>query len=234
MQYKANVTATLLICLLASAACTRPAVTPKPPGFQDQADALRDWMKVAGHIADDMTRYGFLPDPASQAAFPTANGAPYYIYVSNEKSPFLHEVAQSLKAEILRRGGAVARSPVGAAAINLDLSLVRWPPRRGPPTGAATAAGLAAGTALLLANQAPLTPAAGFGLLAGAGLLVDAALALTPNTDTEIAWEASILSGDRIVFSVRYPMYIANADRDLYLGEPQIVGPPLVQVRYRP
>jgi hypothetical protein len=223
----------IVVSLLMAPGCTRPAVAPKVPGFQEQADALRDWEMVARKIADDMASYGFLPNPTS----PVRTYPPYYVRVSNAASPFLHEVRQSLQADILRRGGAVASTPNGAAVIALDYSIVQWSPRNRAPDGTGTAAGLAAGSAVLMANQAPLTPAAGFGILAGVGIAADIARTLIPNTDTELAWEASITQGDRIVFDVRYPMYIHDADVALYAGVtpvPPIVGPPPVQVLYRP
>src|SRR6185503_5022160 len=114
-----------------------------------------------------------------------------YVNVSIPNSQFLHEVKQSLQGEILRNGGAVVRSPVGAAVIDLDVNVVQWPSRSRIPDGTGTALGLAGGTALVISRHAPLTAAAGFGLLAGAGILTDVVRALTPDTNTEIAWEAS-------------------------------------------
>ena len=223
---------TLLVALTVAGltgACTRPAVAPKPLAFQQSADALRDWQAVAQQIALDMQRDGFLPDPLRPTA--AAPRQPYYVASTTPPSQFLQEVAQSLKGEILAHGGAVARTPFGAAVIDLDVDVVRWPPRDRVPDGTGTLLGLAGGTAVVLANQAPLTPAAGFGLLAGAGILADVLRTMTPNTNTEIAWGASIAIGNQVVFDVRYPMYIGDGDTDLYV-EPS--PPQLVQLRYAP
>lgn len=217
--------------------CTRPAVAPKPPSFQDQANAVRDWEDVARQIAGDMVRAGLLPDPLHPATTPSWN-QPFYIQFSAQRPQFLHEVAESLEAEIVQHGGIVVRSPYGAAQINLDVDVVRWSPRNRLPDLTYTAAGLAGGTAVVLGNQPPLTPAAGFGLLAGAGILADLARTMTPHTHTEIAWGAQIIEGSRVVFAARYPMYIADADLALYEPAPPppppLVGPPLVQLRYAP
>ena len=48
-------------CLLAS--CNQPAVTPKPPAFQNSENTVRDWNNVAHRIADRMAELGYLPDP---------------------------------------------------------------------------------------------------------------------------------------------------------------------------
>ena len=212
-----------------TSACTRPAVAPKPLAFQQSADALRDWQAVAKQIALDMQRDGFLPGRLQSSA--AAPRQPYYIHVATARSQFLHEVAQSLKGEVLAHGGAVARTPFGAAEIDLDVDVVRWPPRDRVPDGTGTLTGLASGAAVVLANQSPLTPAAGFGLLAGAGILADVLRTMTPNTDTEIAWGAAITIGNQVVFDVRYPMYVADGDTDLYVGPPP---PQVVQLRYAP
>ncbi|HVC63001.1 MAG TPA: hypothetical protein VND19_21890 [Acetobacteraceae bacterium] len=215
--------------------CTRPAVALKPPAFQQSADALRDWQAVAQQIALDMMYDGLLPDPASpNPAAASGWRTPFYVKIVTPRSQFLYEVAQSLEAEILRHGGAVVQSPVGAAEIDLDVDVVQWPPRDRLPDGTFTAAGFASGGAVVMANEAPLTPAAGFGVLAGAGILADLLRTMTPDTNTEIAWGASIAEGNRIVFAVRYPMYIADADVSLYTGSVPPAGPPLVQLRYVP
>ena len=113
--------------------------------------------------------------------------------------------------------------------ITLDVDVVHWQPRHRLPDGLGTQLGLASGTAVVLANQAPLTPAAGFGLLAGAGVIGDLLRTMTPNTNTEIAWGASIAENNRLVFDVRYPMYIHRNDVGLYVPPPR---PRLVQLRY--
>jgi hypothetical protein len=49
---------------------------------------------------------------------------------------------------------------------------------------------------------------------------------------TEVAWEASIASGNQVIFDVRYPMYVSRSDVFQYAERP--VGPPSVQLRYAP
>lgn len=208
--------------------CTRPAVALHPPAFQQEAYALRDWETVARHIAVDMQRDGFLPGPARASA--TRSRRAYFIRVRTPHSKFLREVAESLKGDILARGGAVSSTPFGAAELDLDVDVVHWPARQQAPDGIGTVAGLAGGTGVLLANAAPITPAGGFGVLAGAGIASDLLRAMTPDTDTEIAWGASIAMDNRIVFDVRYPMYIGDSDVDLYHREPAQI----VQLRYAP
>jgi len=208
--------------------CTRPAVAPEAPALQKQAWALRDWQDVARQIATDMQRDGFLPSLTRPELPPPR--VPYFIKVRTADSKFLHEVGESLKSEILARGGAVASTAYGAAEIDLDVDVVHWPARHRAPDAIGTEMGLASGTGVLLANAAPLTPAEGFGLLAGAGLVSDLLRTMTPTTDTEIAWGASITMGNRVVFEVRYPMYVGDHDDYLYHQEP----PQIVQLRYAP
>jgi hypothetical protein len=236
MRCRPHLPVLILASAVVLAGCTRPAVAPKPLAFQPQADALRDWEAAAKQIAMDMTTAGLLLNPAVPNAQPVANV--YFINVLQPKSQFLHELAGSLTSEIVQRGGIVQHSPIGAQVVDLDVDLVQWAGRHRLPDGTLSAAGLAGGAAVVLGNQAPLTPAAGFGLLAGAGILADIVRTMTPTTNTEIAWGASISAGDRVVFSDRYPMYVAEADAALYVGLPDPPplppGPPAIRVRYAP
>jgi hypothetical protein len=100
--------------------------------------------------------------------------------------------------------------------VNLDIDVVQWGARERVPGGWATVAGLAAGTAILLNDAAPLSPAAGFGLAVGTGLVTDAALALTPQTNTEVVWNASVLSADQVLLNVGAPVYVTASDIPLY------------------
>lgn len=224
----------LVLAALAAAAltsgCTRPAVALKPPAFQQEAYAVRDWQHVARHIAMDMERDGFLPDPAR----PHVRYAhlPYFVDVVTPRSQFLHEVAASLESAILAHGGQVARTPVGAAVIDLSVDVVRWPSPPPAFEGFGTVAGLASGTGVLVAGAGPITPVGGFGLLAGAGIASDLLRVMSPNTDTEVAWGAKIALGNRIVFDVRYPMYIGHYDTNLYESPPPPPPPQVVQLRY--
>lgn len=50
---------------------------------------------------------------------------------------------------------------------------------------------------------------------------------------SEVAWEASITQYDRVIFDVRYPIYVSSLDTALYVPPPEPpVGPPTVQLRY--
>lgn len=225
----------ILLAALAAAGltggCTRPAVALNPPGFQKEAYALRDWEDVAQHIANDMQHDGFLPNPIQPNAPPPRWA--YYVNVTTPHSQFLREVADSLKGDILARGGAVSSTPFNAAEIDLNVDVVRWPARHRAPDGVATAAGLASGTGVLVANADPITPAGAFGVLAGAGIAADLIREMVPNTDTEVAWGASITMGNRVVFDVRYPMYIGDDDVALYHQTPPWPVQ-VVQLHYAP
>jgi hypothetical protein len=51
---------------------------------------------------------------------------------------------------------------------------------------------------------------------------VDAILAMTPQTDTEAIWKASVVSADRVVLSISGPVYIGPSDASLYLSETRL------------
>jgi hypothetical protein len=215
MRYPAICSTTLMA--LAMAGCSQPAVAPKAPAFQESAVTVRDWDTAAQHIAAELTAHGFLPDPLNPQSLPVpAQRYPLFVQVIAPDSTFLREMREALQSEILRRGGILSRSPASAMVVNLDVDVIRWGARDRNPGGFATAAGLATGTGILLANAAPLTPAAGFGIAVGAGLAADVLLSLTPSTDTEAVWEASILSQDQVLLDVRAPLYIPASDSRLY------------------
>jgi hypothetical protein len=133
-----------------------------------------------------MAERGLLP--ANPTPPTETGGPPYYVNVAGPSSAFLHEARQSLQAEILRRGGRVSDTPIGAATINLTSDLVYWP------------------SAYTHHDGAPAS---------------------------EVAWEASITQYDRVIFDVRYPIYVSSLDTALYIPPPAPpVGPPIVQLRY--
>lgn len=230
------------VCIIAG--CTRPAVEAKQPGFQPSEDSLRDWNVVAQQVAAQMTQRGLLADPT----LPQPQTAPpvpslYYINVIAPGSTFLHEVRQALQGEIIRRGGVVARSPVGAVVVNLDIDVVAWGvPQRGTG-GLGTLVGLATGTGILLANDGRLSPAAGFGIAAGAGIAADVIGSMAPMTNVEGMWEATILKDDQVVMDARAPIYINPNDVALYGSRTRfspmtsfqpIVATAAVRLRYDP
>jgi hypothetical protein len=232
----------LLLPLLGFLAnCTEPAVMPKAPAFQDSAVTARDWATVAAEIADEMAARGLLPNPlAAHPAPPPAYA--YYVRVAAPDSRFLHAVARDLQSEILHRGGTVTVSPVGAMVINLDVDVVRWSGEH-YPGGTGTIAGLAAGTGILLANAAPLTPAAGFGIVSGAGIVSDLLAATTPHTNVEAVWQASAILGDRLAFDITRPIYVGAGDAPLYTSKLHLAAmaspgerntAPVVRLRYAP
>jgi hypothetical protein len=203
-------------------ACTQPAVAPKAPAFQESENTARDWVTVAQQIAGSLSQRGFLPSPVMPGSEPPPPRPPIFVQVDAPGSTFLQEVRQGLQDEILRRGGTLSRMPANSVVVNLDVDVVRWGARNQPAAGLATVAGLAAGTGVLLANAAPLSPAAGFGIAAGAGLALDAILAMTPRTNTEAIWKASIIAEDQVVLSISGPVYIGPSDASLYASETRL------------
>jgi hypothetical protein len=179
-------------CLLAS--CNQPAVTPKPPAFQNSENTVRDWNNVAHQIADRMAELGYLPD----AMHPPAPGAPppWPIFIREQApdSAFIHAVAGELTATVLRRGGTIARTPAGATVVNLDVDFVRWGPRDKPPGLTTT-----------------LLP---FLLVPGPGS--DLIVATTATMNAEAIWQASIITPDRVMMALQKPVYIRAPDIPLY------------------
>jgi hypothetical protein len=214
----------LAVTLALLSACTQPAVAPKPPAFQESAVTVRDWDRVASHIASDMERSGLLPGTTAspgQALAPKA----YYIHAVSNGSAFLNSVRDALTSEILSRGGSVAALPVGATVINLDVDWVRWGSRPAAPNGTGTLSGLKTGLLVSaldlgagtpadkIAQLAPLEIAA---LTAGLGLTADVVRALTPTQGSEAAWRAYIVSPTQVLFHVREPIYVETSDLPLY------------------
>jgi len=204
-----------IACTLAG--CTQPAVAPKAPAFQESENTVRDWRTVAQQIATALTARGFLADPLAISPAPAElSRYPLFVQVTAPGSTFLHEVRNALEQEILHRGGTLSRSPANSIVVNLEVDVVQWGTHLRIPGGLATVAGLAAGTAILLNDAAPLSPAAGFGIAVGAGLVADAILALTPDTNTEAVWKVSVLSSDQVLMTASGPMYISASDIPLY------------------
>lgn len=145
-----------LVCLQG---CSRPFATPKPPGFQDKAEALRDWDDVAAKIASEMVRQGVLRDPMQPSIRIQEQQNPYYVNAVSQPSPFLREVQESLVEKIVQHGGSVARTPIGASVIDLDLSVVQWPWRHasyGTNTEVAWDASITRGNQVVFDVRGPL------------------------------------------------------------------------------
>jgi hypothetical protein len=115
------------------AGAAHPALAAGEPSLQRGAQAVRDWDNAAVRFVNSMQTKGFIPSPVKvpgRTPFPP----PYYINVTVPGSTFLEEVKQSIEWELLDRDLSVARSPVGATVINLDIDVVRWGGDVGPST----------------------------------------------------------------------------------------------------
>src|SRR3954469_23337285 len=110
--------------------CNQPAVTLKPPAFQDSANTLRDWDTVANKIADGLAAQRTAA--AGQPTYAFLNG-PFFVHSTAPRSTFLHEVADRLKVALMQRGFVVATSSNGAKVINLKVTVIKWGPRDKPP-----------------------------------------------------------------------------------------------------
>lgn len=205
-------------CLLAG--CNQPAVTLKPPAFQDSENTVRDWNDVAARIAAEMTARGYLPGPERPPTPDVMPPMPVFIRVQAPDSAFVRAVADKLEDDVLRDGGTVARTPAGATVVNLDVNFVRWGPRDKPPGLLGTAAGLLSVAPIVIGASQPMSPwtaadAASFTAV-GVGALVDAAIAMTPTMNAEAIWKASIVTNDRVVMMLQAPVYIRAPDIPLY------------------
>jgi hypothetical protein len=191
--------------LLILSACNQPAVSIKAPAVQDSENTVRDWHVAAHRVTDEMAARGLLPAALARAQpQPSSNFRPVHVRVESPESAFLKEVAGEVQAEVLRRGGTVARTPTTATVVNLGVDFVRWSPRDKPPApliAAGTAGALLTGAAL--ASAAPYSTAgalAAAGITAGAwGLASDAVLAMTPMSNTEAILQATIVTRDSVV-----------------------------------
>jgi hypothetical protein len=204
-----------ITCLLGG--CNQPAVSLKAPAFQSSENTVRDWNDVAHKVASEMALRGLLPSPGLSVS---PNVRPVYVRVQAPDSTFLHEVADELAADILNSGASLALTPSGATVVNLDVDFVRWSPRDKPPGLLGSAAAVAAIPGIVIAASVPMSTwaaadAAAFSA-AGLGLLTDAVIAMTPMTNAEAIWKATIITGDRVVMKLREPVYIRDADIPLY------------------
>jgi len=211
-----------ITCLLAG--CNQPAVTPKPPAFQNSENTVRDWNDVASRIAAEMASLGLLPaigpSQSSQPPNPVAPLRPVFVRVQAPDSAFVAAVASELESDILRRGGTVSRTPAGATVVNLDVDFIRWSPRDKPPGLLGTTAAVAAIPGIVIGDSTPMatwTAANAAGLAgAGFGVLADGIIALTPTMNAEAVWKATIVVDERIVMNLHEPVYIRAGDIPLY------------------
>ena len=215
----------LVMLLVASltAGCNPPAVSLKLTAFQPSENTERDWGDVADLIASGLASSGLVPAASFSGVapfIPSSVFPPVMVRTQGTDCAFLRDVAARLESEILRRGGAVARTPAGATVVNLDVDFLRWSPRDKPPGLDATLAGVAAFPGVLIASSAPMarwTAAdAAVSTAVGAGLAIDLLTALTPTSNSEAVWDATVMSQDRVVMHMRRPVYVRDADLPLY------------------
>jgi hypothetical protein len=205
-------------CLLAG--CNQPAVTLKPPAFQASENTVRDWNDVALKIAAEVAARGLLPAPWQPVPPNMPTVKPIFVRIQAPDSAFVSEVANELEAEILRRGGIVARGPANATVVNLDVNFVRWGPRDKPPGLLGTTLGIAAIPGIVIGASVPMSTwtaadAAAFTALGG-GLFLDGLIALTPTMNAEAIWKATIIADDRVVMEIQEPVYVRAPDIPLY------------------
>ena len=206
------------LCLLG--ACNQPAVSLKAPAFQSSENTVRDWNDVAHEIAAQMAAHGLLPPVAPEVSSAPYVAKPVFIHVQALGSAFAQQVATELRADILARGAIVARNPVGATVINLDVDFVKWSPRDKPPGLTGSVAAVEGISGVVVAASLPMSTwtaadAAASGA-AGFGILSDALIALTPLSNSEAVWKASVVTDDQVVLSLQKPIYIRDRDISLY------------------
>jgi hypothetical protein len=206
------------LCLLG--ACNQPAVTLKAPAFQSSENTIRDWDNVAHEIAAGMAAHALLPPVPPMTAPQGYATKPVFVRVQAPGSAFVREVATQLEADILSRGGTVSRTPAGATVVNLDVDFVAWSPRDKPPGLAATTAGLAAIPGAVIGASVPMSrwAAADAGIFSaiGAGPAVDTIIALTPTSNAEAIWQASVVTDEQVVMQLQKPIYVRDRDIPLY------------------
>jgi hypothetical protein len=203
--------------------CNQPAVSLKPPAFQSSENTARDWNDVAHRIAAELTALGLappLPTPG-RAGLQTTEPRPVYVRVQAPDSAFIRQVADTLVDDLLRRGGAVAREPAGATVVNLDVEFIRWGPKDKPPGLKFTSLGAFVGVPAMVfgANQPMSTwtlADAGIFSALGYGVLADTLIALTPMTNAEAVWKATVVTDDRVVMRLQEPVYVREKDLALY------------------
>jgi hypothetical protein len=208
----------MALCLLST--CNQPAVTLKAPAFQSSENTVRDWDNVAHEIAAEMAAHALLPPIPPMTAPQGFATKPVFVRVRAQGSAFVHEVAIELQADILSRGGTVSRTPVGATVVNLDVDFVTWSPRDKPPGLVGTTAGIASIPGAVIGASVPMSrwtaaDTAAFSAV-GLGVAADTIIALTPTSNAEAIWDASVVTDEQVVMRLRQPVYVRNRDIPLY------------------
>ena len=212
------------------AGCGQPAISLKAPAFQSSENTVRDWNDVAHEINNEMGKRGLIPFYLNGQPQFTAGATylPVFIRVQGPDSTFLNQVAGELEHDILQAGGMISRRPDGATIVNLDVNFVKWGPRDKPPGLLGTTAAVAAIPGLVISASRPMSlwtsVDAAAATAGGVGILFDGLTAMTPATNSEAVWEASIMTDDRVVMRIREPVYIRSADIPFYMKTTDI-GP---------
>ena len=159
--------------------------------FQDHETTVRDWKSVAHDIAGQMARGGLVPaygqPEVAPGAPPPPPSKPVFVRVRPPDSTFLREVADEFQADVLRRGGTLARLPFGATVVSLDVDVVTWSPGTYRP------------------GFLPVLGDAFAFIFAGA-----------PNTKTEAVWKATVEANDQEVLKIVEPVCVRDDDAPLY------------------
>jgi hypothetical protein len=202
------------------AGCNQPAVTLKAPASQSSENTVRDWNNVGDQIASSLMTSGLLaapPEPGTIANLPIR---PVFIHQQAPDSAFVQQIAARLESDLLDTGVDVAKTPIGATVVNLDVNFVRWGPRDKPPGLVGTLAAVAAIPGIVIGASQPMSTwvaadAASFTAL-GMGALLDLVVAATPTMNAEAVWEASVVTNDRVLMKVQEPVYVRAPDIPLY------------------
>lgn len=95
---------------------------------QDRATNVQDWHGMAQKIADGMQARGLLaaaPNMSSSPAYNAVVQRPFFVR-SDQNTPFVRELGQALKTEIMQRGGLIAASDTRAQIIDVGVNVVSW------------------------------------------------------------------------------------------------------------
>jgi hypothetical protein len=218
MRRHTTLCAAAVTCLLTG--CNQPAVTPKPPAFQNSENTVRDWNNIAARITDQMAALGLLDSPGQHVTNLVVPPRPVFVRVQAPDSMFLREVANELESDILQTGARISLTPNDATVVNLDVDFIRWSPRDKPPGLLGTTAALAAIPGIVVGDSTPMatwTAANAAGLSGvGFGVLADGIIALTPTMNAEAIWKATVIVSDQVVMNLHEQVYIRAGDIPLY------------------
>jgi hypothetical protein len=115
------------VALPGLAGCSQPVATPHGVLFQESANAEIDWESSVNRVMASMEAQGLFQTPGHSVVpgrqpYP----GPYFVFVQRPGSAFLEDARDMMEHALIRHGAAVARSPVGATVINIDLDVIHW------------------------------------------------------------------------------------------------------------